>query len=188
MKSVLKICFPPDPAGANDGVIFKETMEPMLTDNQTEFLPSSVPVHDALVGNPANSDPAAMLGFYGEDEVRFGGSPSIDPESNFQPTIPMETSTLQPTEGNVQESSEPSKIPDPAPVMGTCEFCGFFGVKEKFFSKSKRFCKVECAKKYSASNIKKRKTDRITPTKKRTVRKPTPSKKIKTEVSLIKPQ
>ena len=62
--------------------------------------------------------------------------------------------------------------------IGTCEFCGFFGVKEQFFSKSKRFCKVECAKKYSASNIKKRKTDRITPTKKRTVRKPTPSKRV----------
>jgi hypothetical protein len=42
-----------------------------------------------------------MLGFYREDEVQFGRSPSIDPESNFQPTIPMETSTLQPTEGNV---------------------------------------------------------------------------------------
>ena len=62
--------------------------------------------------------------------------------------------------------------------IGTCEFCGFFGVKEQFFSKSKRFCKVECAKKYSASNIKKRKTDRITPTKKRTVRKPAPSKRV----------
>ena len=30
--------------GAEDGVIFKETMEPMLTDSQTEFLPSSDPL------------------------------------------------------------------------------------------------------------------------------------------------
>ena len=63
-------------------------------------------------------------------------------------------------------------------TKGTCEFCGFYGIKDQFFSKSKRFCKVECAKKYSASNIKKRKTDRITPTKRRTVRRPTPSKKV----------
>ena len=37
-----------------------------------------------------------------------------------------------------------------------CEFCCFIGVKENFFSKSKRFCKMECAKRYSASNIKKK--------------------------------
>ena len=37
-----------------------------------------------------------------------------------------------------------------------CEFCCYIGVKENFFSKSKRFCKMECAKRYSASNIKKK--------------------------------
>lgn len=37
-----------------------------------------------------------------------------------------------------------------------CEFCCYIGVREHFFSKSKRFCKMECAKRYSASNIKKK--------------------------------
>ena len=52
--------------------------------------------------------------------------------------------------------------------LGKCEFCGYIGIKESFFSKSKRFCKMECAKRYSASNIKKKsKGDKIgTPKKK----------------------
>ena len=37
-----------------------------------------------------------------------------------------------------------------------CEFCHYIGIRESFFSKSKRFCKMECAKRYSASNIKKK--------------------------------
>ena len=40
--------------------------------------------------------------------------------------------------------------------LGKCEFCGHIGIRETFFSKSKRFCKMECAKRYSASNIKKK--------------------------------
>lgn len=48
-----------------------------------------------------------------------------------------------------------------------CEFCCYIGVKENFFSKSKRFCKMECAKRYSASNIKKKSKEKIgTPKKK----------------------
>ena len=50
-----------------------------------------------------------------------------------------------------------------------CEFCHYIGIRESFFSKSKRFCKMECAKRYSsASNIKqKSKGDKIgTPKKK----------------------
>ena len=50
-----------------------------------------------------------------------------------------------------------------------CEFCHYIGIRESFFSKSKRFCKMECAKRYSsASNIKqKAKGDKIgTPKKK----------------------
>ena len=48
-----------------------------------------------------------------------------------------------------------------------CEFCCYIGVKENFFSKSKRFCKMECAKRYSASNIKKKSKEKLgTPKKK----------------------
>ncbi|XP_012559766.2 scm-like with four MBT domains protein 2 isoform X1 [Hydra vulgaris] len=32
----------------------------------------------------------------------------------------------------------------------TCEYCGVVGVQDSFYSKSKRFCKMECSKKYSA--------------------------------------
>ena len=42
-----------------------------------------------------------MLGFYGEEEVNFDESASVDPGSTFQPTVPMETSTVQPKEENV---------------------------------------------------------------------------------------
>ncbi|EDO44413.1 predicted protein, partial [Nematostella vectensis] len=48
-----------------------------------------------------------------------------------------------------------------------CEFCSHIGERESFFSKSKRFCKMECAKRYSASNIKKKAKDKIGATKKK---------------------
>ena len=34
--------------------------------------------------------------------------------------------------------------------LALCELCGYIGDREAFYSKSKRFCKMECAKKYSA--------------------------------------
>ena len=45
------------------------------------------------VGNPGVQDSAEMLGFYGEDEVQFDQSPTIDPA--------IETSSLQSTAENM---------------------------------------------------------------------------------------
>ena len=35
-------------------------------------------------------------------------------------------------------------------LTALCELCGFIGEREAFYSKSKRFCRMECAKKFSA--------------------------------------
>ena len=34
--------------------------------------------------------------------------------------------------------------------LAKCEYCGLVGIQDSFYSKSKRFCKMECSKKYSA--------------------------------------
>ena len=52
------------------------------------------------VGTPNTQSSAEMLGFYGEDEVQCDGSPNVEPDSNFQAVVPMETPILQPTEGD----------------------------------------------------------------------------------------
>lgn len=96
-----------------------------------------------------------ILAFYGEEEARTCGSP------NPGPAVEKDNTAMKPavkTEEKVKH--EPSKAEmkeEPlAENMAKCEFCCYIGVKENFFSKSKRFCKMECAKRYSASNIKKK--------------------------------
>ena len=34
--------------------------------------------------------------------------------------------------------------------IAKCEYCGTLGNQETFYGRSKRFCKVECSRKYSA--------------------------------------
>ena len=62
--------------------------------------------YNIQVGNPGQ-DSAEMLGFYGEDEVQFDQSPSIDTPS----TMAMETSTLQSTPENVVPVSLLCQLP-----------------------------------------------------------------------------
>ncbi|CAH3194214.1 unnamed protein product, partial [Porites evermanni] len=112
-----------------------------------------------------------ILAFYGEEETRNYDSPEPGPAVEKDDT-PVTHQQAEPANGQVQEeaSKEVVKAEEPLPEnMAKCEFCNFIGIRESFFSKSKRFCKMECAKRYSsASNIKqKSKGDKIgTPKKK----------------------
>ncbi|XP_020628056.1 lethal(3)malignant brain tumor-like protein 2 [Orbicella faveolata] len=109
-----------------------------------------------------------ILAFYGEEETRNYDSPEPGP------VIEKDDAATKETAGSEQVEKEPPKeeVPEDEPLaenMAKCEFCHYVGIRESFFSKSKRFCKMECAKRYSsASNIKqKSKGDKIgTPKKK----------------------
>lgn len=109
-----------------------------------------------------------ILAFYGEEETRNYDSPEPGP------VVEKDDVTSKETTGSDQVKKELPKeeVPEDEPLaenMAKCEFCHYIGIRESFFSKSKRFCKMECAKRYSsASNIKqKSKGDKIgTPKKK----------------------
>lgn len=136
----------------------------------------SAPVEKEMPGASVKVDPEAerqgeILAFYGEEETRNYDSPEPGPAVEKDDT-PATHQKAEPANGQVQEeaSKEVVKAEEPLPEnMAKCEFCNFIGIRESFFSKSKRFCKMECAKRYSsASNIKqKSKGDKIgTPKKK----------------------
>ncbi|KAG7233809.1 hypothetical protein INR49_006562 [Caranx melampygus] len=38
--------------------------------------------------------------------------------------------------------------------MATCEMCGMVGVRDAFYSKTKRFCSVSCSRSYSSNSKK----------------------------------
>ncbi|XP_020915017.1 MBT domain-containing protein 1 isoform X2 [Exaiptasia diaphana] len=97
--------------------------------------------------------------------------PASDPipniEHNILPVQDAPVSSEEPViESKPPEPEQPKEEPLPE-NMAKCEFCSHIGIRESFFSKSKRFCKMECAKRYSASNIKKKAKDKLGTTKKK---------------------
>ncbi|GCB82746.1 hypothetical protein scyTo_0021729, partial [Scyliorhinus torazame] len=44
--------------------------------------------------------------------------------------------------------------PDGKSGMATCEMCGMVGVRDAFYSKTKRFCSVSCSRSYSSNSKK----------------------------------
>lgn len=110
-----------------------------------------------------------ILAFYGEEETRNYDSPEPGPLVEKDDALTQQTGAVN---NEVKEEPPKEEVPEDEPLaenMAKCEFCHYIGIRESFFSKSKRFCKMECAKRYSsASNIKqKSKGDRIgTPKKK----------------------
>lgn len=45
-------------------------------------------------------------------------------------------------------------VPRPASLTATCEMCGMVGVRDAFYSKTKRFCSVSCSRSYSSNSKK----------------------------------
>lgn len=146
---------------------------PLITPLPEETsLPTSLKQEQAETANKVDAEAerqGEMLAFYGEEETRNYGSP--DPG----PALEKDDAAMKPAdppEVKVKEDSPKEVVPKDEPLtenMAKCEFCNYVGIRESFFSKSKRFCKMECAKRYSsASNIKqKSKGDKIGTSKKK---------------------
>uniref|UniRef100_A0AAX7VND7 FCS-type domain-containing protein n=1 Tax=Astatotilapia calliptera TaxID=8154 RepID=A0AAX7VND7_ASTCA len=74
-----------------------------------------------------------------EDEELGGGVTQLNPSSSL---------TLIKTNGQVYT------YPDGKAGMATCEMCGMVGVRDAFYSKTKRFCSVSCSRSYSSNSKK----------------------------------
>jgi len=113
-----------------------------------------------------------ILSFYGEDDhpelaseheslddIASGAGSLVASEENALLHGSAITMTEEPVDGennavsewdeslNTGENEQSITIP---PGMALCELCGYIGEREAFYSKSKRFCRMECAKKFSA--------------------------------------
>ncbi|XP_026211104.1 MBT domain-containing protein 1-like [Anabas testudineus] len=77
-----------------------------------------------------------------EDEDLGGGVAQLTPSSSSS------SLTLIKTNGQVYT------YPDGKAGMATCEMCGMVGVRDAFYSKTKRFCSVSCSRSYSSNSKK----------------------------------
>ncbi|KAM9346601.1 MBT domain-containing protein 1-like [Symphorus nematophorus] len=81
-----------------------------------------------------------------EEELGGGGGGGVTP---LTPSSSSSSSlTLIKTNGQVYT------YPDGKAGMATCEMCGMVGVRDAFYSKTKRFCSVSCSRSYSSNSKK----------------------------------
>uniref|UniRef100_A0A8C9XCA2 FCS-type domain-containing protein n=1 Tax=Sander lucioperca TaxID=283035 RepID=A0A8C9XCA2_SANLU len=83
-------------------------------------------------------------------ESSGGGSAASSPEDSEEDEShpPAPSLTLIKTNGQLYT------YPDGKAGMATCEMCGMVGVRDAFYSKTKRFCSVSCSRSYSSNSKK----------------------------------
>lgn len=54
----------------------------------------------------------------------------------------------------IKNNGQVYTYPDGKSGMATCEMCGMVGVRDAFYSKTKRFCSVSCSRSYSSNSKK----------------------------------
>ncbi|XP_069021662.1 MBT domain-containing protein 1-like isoform X3 [Embiotoca jacksoni] len=81
-----------------------------------------------------------------EDEELGGGGGGGG--THLPPSSSSSSLTLIKTNGQVYT------YPDGKAGMATCEMCGMVGVRDAFYSKTKRFCSVSCSRSYSSNSKK----------------------------------
>ncbi|XP_059204723.1 MBT domain-containing protein 1-like isoform X2 [Centropristis striata] len=80
-----------------------------------------------------------------EEELGGGGGGG---GAQLAPSSSSSSLTLIKTNGQVYT------YPDGKAGMATCEMCGMVGVRDAFYSKTKRFCSVSCSRSYSSNSKK----------------------------------
>ncbi|XP_045899488.1 MBT domain-containing protein 1-like [Micropterus dolomieu] len=83
-----------------------------------------------------------------EDEELGGGGGGGGGVTQLTSTSSSSSLTLIKTNGQVYT------YPDGKAGMATCEMCGMVGVRDAFYSKTKRFCSVSCSRSYSSNSKK----------------------------------
>ncbi|KAK6311513.1 hypothetical protein J4Q44_G00171770 [Coregonus suidteri] len=87
--------------------------------------------------------------FDGYDSCSEDSSSSSSSEDSDEevPSLPASLPIIK-TNGQVYT------YPDGKAGMATCEMCGMVGVRDAFYSKTKRFCSVSCSRSYSSNSKK----------------------------------
>uniref|UniRef100_A0A668AB23 Mbt domain containing 1 n=1 Tax=Myripristis murdjan TaxID=586833 RepID=A0A668AB23_9TELE len=80
-------------------------------------------------------------------EESTSSSSSEDSEDEVVPSIPASLPIIK-------NNGQVYTYPDGKAGMATCEMCGMVGVRDAFYSKTKRFCSVSCSRSYSSNSKK----------------------------------
>ncbi|XP_061621329.1 MBT domain-containing protein 1-like [Phyllopteryx taeniolatus] len=80
-------------------------------------------------------------------EESTSSSSSEDSEDEMVPSIPASLPIIK-------NNGQVYTYPDGKAGMATCEMCGMIGVRDAFYSKTKRFCSVSCSRSYSSNSKK----------------------------------
>ncbi|XP_029996655.1 MBT domain-containing protein 1-like [Sphaeramia orbicularis] len=87
-----------------------------------------------------------------ESSAGSGASSPEDSEEE-EPQLAPPTS-VSPGLTVIKTNGQVYTYPDGKAGMATCEMCGMIGVRDAFYSKTKRFCSVSCSRSYSSNSKK----------------------------------
>ncbi|KAM4843681.1 MBT domain-containing protein 1 isoform 6-T6 [Thomomys bottae] len=101
-----------------------------------------------LHNNPeGKADSSGM--FDGYDSCSEDTSSSSSSEESEEEVAPLPSSLPI-----IKNNGQVYTYPDGKSGMATCEMCGMVGVRDAFYSKTKRFCSVSCSRSYSSNSKK----------------------------------
>ncbi|KAM3597962.1 uncharacterized protein V6R79_011753 [Siganus canaliculatus] len=87
-----------------------------------------------------------------------GASGASSPEDSEEDELGGGGTTLTPSSSSsltlIKTNGQVYTYPDGKAGMATCEMCGMVGVRDAFYSKTKRFCSVSCSRSYSSNSKK----------------------------------
>ncbi|XP_062312055.1 MBT domain-containing protein 1 [Osmerus eperlanus] len=92
-------------------------------------------------------DSFGMFDGYDSCSEESTSSSSSDDSEDEVPPIP-------PSLPIIKNNGQVYTYPDGKAGMATCEMCGMVGVRDAFYSKTKRFCSVSCSRSYSSNSKK----------------------------------
>ncbi|KAJ7987822.1 hypothetical protein DPEC_G00330500 [Dallia pectoralis] len=92
-------------------------------------------------------DSFGMFDGYDSCSDESTSSSSSDDSEDEVPSIPASLPIIK-------NNGQVYTYPDGKAGMATCEMCGMVGVRDAFYSKTKRFCSVSCSRSYSSNSKK----------------------------------
>uniref|UniRef100_A0A6Q2WZ63 FCS-type domain-containing protein n=1 Tax=Esox lucius TaxID=8010 RepID=A0A6Q2WZ63_ESOLU len=92
-------------------------------------------------------DSFGMFDGYDSCSEESTSSSSSDDSEDEVPSIPASLPIIK-------NNGQVYTYPDGKAGMATCEMCGMVGVRDAFYSKTKRFCSVSCSRSYSSNSKK----------------------------------
>ncbi|XP_063312252.1 MBT domain-containing protein 1 [Pelobates fuscus] len=87
--------------------------------------------------------------FDGYDSCSDDTSSSSSSDESEEEVAPLQSSLPI-----IKNNGQVYTYPDGKSGMATCEMCGMVGVRDAFYSKTKRFCSVSCSRSYSSNSKK----------------------------------